>query len=154
MQASLPLTSGAADAVSIGSSYGRGSFPPVTRATITSDMVASPETNGGTWIYDQRLPTNDFQLTNWQGMQMATSPLNKAAAVASLPAPDLGRAGGAAAGGADDPVFRQLWPYRRLGQVPDRSMLLRRRASRDRAIGNRLTFPFLSTKFDFPGTDA
>ena len=87
MQASLPLTSGAADAVSIGSSYGRGSFPPVTRATITSDMVASPETNGGTWIYDQRLPTNDFQLTNWQGMQMATSPLNKAAAVASLPAP-------------------------------------------------------------------
>ena len=87
MQASRPLTSGAADAVSTVSSYGYGSILPVTRATVTSDMVASPETNGGTWIYDQRLPTNDFQLTNWQGMQMATSPLNKAAAVASLPAP-------------------------------------------------------------------
>ena len=36
MQASLPLASGAADAVSTGSSYGR-SYQPVTRATVTSD---------------------------------------------------------------------------------------------------------------------
>jgi hypothetical protein len=50
-------------------------------------MVAFPETDRGTWIYDQRLPTNDFQLTTRQGMQMATAPLNKAAAVASLPPP-------------------------------------------------------------------
>ena len=37
MQASLPLTSGAADAVSTVSSYGYGSILPVTRATVTSD---------------------------------------------------------------------------------------------------------------------
>ena len=86
MQASRPLASGAADADSTGSSYGR-SFQPVTRATVTSDMVAFPETDKGTWIYDQRFPTNDFQLTTQQGMQMAAALLNKAATVASLPAP-------------------------------------------------------------------
>ena len=64
MQAPRPLTSGAADAVSTGSSYGRGSLPPVTRATVTSDMVAFPETDVGTWIYDQRLPTNDIPTIN------------------------------------------------------------------------------------------
>jgi hypothetical protein len=37
MQASRPLASGAAAADSTSSSYGRGSFPPVTRATVTSD---------------------------------------------------------------------------------------------------------------------
>jgi hypothetical protein len=87
MQASQPLASGAADAVSTGSSYGRGYFPPVTRATVTSDMVASSETDGGAWIYDQRLPINDIQLNNWQGYPMAAAPINKAAIVASLPAP-------------------------------------------------------------------
>ena len=87
MQASRPLTPGAADAVSTGSSYGRGSLPPVTRATVTSDMVASSETDGGAWIYDQRLPINDIQLNNWQGYPMAAAPFNKAATVASLPAP-------------------------------------------------------------------
>jgi hypothetical protein len=87
MQASRPLTSGAADAVSTVSSYGYGSILPVTRATVTSDMVASPETDGGAWIYDQRLPINDIQLTNWQGYPMAGAPLNKAAIVASLPVP-------------------------------------------------------------------
>jgi len=50
-------------------------------------MVAFPETDvGASWIYDQRLPTNDIQLTTWQGMQMA-APLSKAATVASLPPP-------------------------------------------------------------------
>ena len=44
-------------------------------------MVASPETDGGAWIYDQRLPINDIQLTNWQGYPMAGAPLNKAAIV-------------------------------------------------------------------------
>jgi hypothetical protein len=87
MQASRPLASGAADAVSTVSSYGYGSILPVTRATATSDMVAFPETDSGTWIYDQRLPTNDIQLTSWQGYPMSAAPLNKAAAVASLPAP-------------------------------------------------------------------
>ena len=88
MQASQPLASGAADAVSTGSSYGRGYFPPVTRATVTSDMVAFPETDvGASWIYDQRLPTNDIQLTTWQGYPMAVAPVNKAATVASLPPP-------------------------------------------------------------------
>jgi hypothetical protein len=48
--ATRDLASGAADAVSTGGSYGRGSFPPVTRATVTSDMVAFPETDVGTWI--------------------------------------------------------------------------------------------------------
>ena len=37
MQASRPLTSGAADAVSTVSSYGYGYTLPVTRATVTSD---------------------------------------------------------------------------------------------------------------------
>ena len=87
MQASRPLTSGAADAVSTVSSYGYGSILPVTRATVTSDMVASSETDGGAWIYDQRLPINDIQLNNWQGYPMAAAPFNKAATVASLPAP-------------------------------------------------------------------
>ena len=41
MQASRPLTSGTADAVSTGSSYGRGYFPPVERATVTSDSMVS-----------------------------------------------------------------------------------------------------------------
>jgi hypothetical protein len=50
-------------------------------------MVASPEMDGGTWIYDQRLPINDIQLTTWQGYPMAAAPLNKAATIASLPAP-------------------------------------------------------------------
>ena len=49
-------------------------------------MVASPETDGGAWIYDQRLPINDIQLNNWQGYPMAAAPFNKAATVASLPA--------------------------------------------------------------------
>ena len=46
MQASQPLASGAADAVSTGSSYGRGSLPPVTRATVTSDTVTHRPTSG------------------------------------------------------------------------------------------------------------
>ena len=70
MLASQTLTPGAADAVSTGSTFGLLT-QPVARAPVASDMVASPETDVVAWIYDQRLPMNDFRLTTKQGMPMA-----------------------------------------------------------------------------------
>ena len=70
MLASRTLTPGAADAVSTGSTFGLFA-QPVARAPVASDMVASPETDVVAWIYDQRLPMNDFRLTTKQGMPLA-----------------------------------------------------------------------------------
>ena len=70
MLASQTLTPGAADAVSTGSTLGLYTQLDA-RAPVASDMVASPETDVVAWIYDQRLPMNDFRLTTKQGMPMA-----------------------------------------------------------------------------------
>ena len=70
MLASQTLTPGAADAVSTGGTLGLYTQLDA-RAPVASDMVASPETDVVAWIYDQRLPMNDFRLTTKQGMPMA-----------------------------------------------------------------------------------